>query len=141
MFKRIAGALIAATLCSAMPILADPLPAVYLERFSGTYSTDCDDMQADRLTILVDKLIFTSGDDELVAKDILTNMSYWGRMPPDGFEIALLAGFEADTSLVFLIHSDEQGIYILLEEDTTSDDEARYYKCECGKVQHATPVR
>ena len=128
MLKQISGAVLAATLCSAIPVLAEPLHPVYLEKYGGTYSTNCDDAEADRLSILVDRLVFTSGDDEVVAEDILTNVSYWGRMAPEGFELALIAGFKA-SGLVFLIHSDEQGTYILFEEDTSSEDETRYYKC------------
>ena len=129
MLNRITAALLTATVCSSIQVLADPLHTVYLEKYGGTYSTDCDDAQANRLSILADKLVFTSSDDEVVAEDILTNVSYWGRMPPEGFELAMIAGFKAN-GLVFLIHSDEHGFYILLEEDTTSDEETRYYKCK-----------
>lgn len=130
MLKRIAGALLAATLCSTTPILAEPLHEVYLEKYGGTYSTNCDDAEADRLAILADRLVFTSGDEEVIAEDILTNVSYWGRMAPEGFELALLAGLDPENSLTFLVHSNEQGPYILLESHPTSDDETRYYKCE-----------
>ena len=78
--------------------LAEPLHPVYLESYGGTYSTNCDNAETVRLTILVDRLVLTDGDDEVVAEDILTNASYWGRMPPEGFEIALIAGLEADSS-------------------------------------------
>ena len=129
MLNRITAALLTATLCSSIQVLADPLHPVYLEKYGGTYSTDCDDAQANRLSILADKLVFTGSSDEVVAEDILANVSYWGRMPPEGWEIALMAGLKAD-SLMFLIYSDEQGIYILLEDDTKFDEEARYYKCK-----------
>ena len=35
-----------------------------------------------------------------------------------------------DTSLMFLIYSDEQGMYILFEEQNNYGDETRYDKCE-----------
>ena len=130
MLKRIVGALLSATLCSTTSVLAEPLHPVYLEKYGGTYSTDCNDTEANRLTVSADQLVFTSADDEVVAEDILTNLSYWGRMPPDGWEIALLAGLNPDTSLMFLIYSDEQGMYILFEEQNNYGDETRYDKCE-----------
>ncbi len=111
---------------------------MYLERYGGTYSTDCDDAQDERLTIFEDRLVFADADRERVAEDILVNVSYWGRAAPEGFELALIGGLEADTALVFLIHSDEQGIYILLDphpfetenNNANMSDETRYYKCK-----------
>jgi len=137
MLKQFAGALLTAILCSTTPVLAEPLHPVYLEKYGGTYSTDCDNKQADRLTVLAEKLVFTSGDNDVVAEDILSNVSYWGRMTPDGWEIALLAGLDPANSLTFLIYSDEQGIYVVLEEFPRPDAETRYYKCESGETQNA----
>jgi len=139
MFNTRATVLLAAAICAAASAWAEPLPPVYVERYAGTYSTDCDDERAARLSIFEDRLVFADTDLELVAEDILTNVSYWGRMPPEGFELALIAGFKAN-GLVFLIHRDEQGVYILLEEDATFDGKSRYYKCESGETQHATPA-
>ena len=138
MFKLRAIGLFTSAMCAATAAWAEPLDPVYFERYGGTYSTDCDDAQAERLTVFEDRLVFADGDRELVAEDVLANAFFWGRMPPEGFEIALIGGLKPESSLSFLLNSDEQGLYILLEwhpdgtENTDADtgDEIRYYKCE-----------
>jgi hypothetical protein len=138
MFKPGAIGVFAGAMCATIAVWAEPLDPVYLERYGGTYSTNCDDVQGERLSVFEDRLLLANGDREWVAEDILSDVYYWGRMPPDNFEIALMAGSEPDTTLVFLVHSGKQRLYILLEEhpDRTtntgadSGEENRYFKCE-----------
>lgn len=124
--------LCASAMCVTAAVLAEPLHPVYLAKYGGTYAENCDDAYGERLAILEDRLTFTDGELESVAKDILPSLSYWGRMPPEGFEIALLAGEAPGTSLMFLIYYDDEGLFILLDgrADDPSNDETRFRKCE-----------
>ncbi len=113
-------------------VLADPLAPVYLEKYGGTYAKNCDDAHGERVSVLEERLTFTDGEVESVAEDILPSLSYWGRMPPEDFEIALLAGDAPDTSLMFLVYRDDEGLFILFDgrPDDPSNDGARFRKCE-----------
>ena len=59
------------------PATANPLDPAYLKLYGGTYSANCSDALADRLKVLADRLIFASGNRELVAKGIEADVSYW----------------------------------------------------------------
>ncbi len=141
MLQNTALALLIAALWAAGPSQADPLSPEYLTRFGGTYSADCSDAKADRLTILADRLIFASGNRELVASDIFADVYFWGRQPPDDFEIALMGELEPDRGLLFLVYSDKQGLYIRLDghPDVLNDighspeDVTRYYMCDSSQ--------
>lgn len=113
-------------------VLAEPLPPVYLEKYGGTYAKDCEDAQSERVSIFEDRLTSTDGEVESVAEDILPSLFYWGRMPPEGFEIALLAGDSPATSLMFLVYSDDDGLFILFDgrPGDPSNADAQYRKCE-----------
>ena len=113
-------------------VLADPLQPVYLEKYGGTYARNCADPQGERVSVLEDRLTYADGEAEKVAEDILPNLSYWGRMTPDDFEIALLAGETPDTSLLFLVYRDDEGFFILFDgqPDDPSNDGARFRKCD-----------
>ena len=132
MYKLVAICILIGATGVTPAVLAETLPPVYLEKYGGTYAKNCADAQGERVSILEDRLTFTDGEVESVAKDILPSLSYWGRMPPDGFEIALLAGDTPDTSLMFLVYHDDEGLFILFDgrPDDPSNDGAKFRKCE-----------
>ena len=115
---------------------AEPLPDVYLDAYGGTYSMDCGDPNADHVQVHVDRLVFSGQGEEWVGTDILPSLSYWGRNPPPGFEIALLGG-EGPESVLLQIYADEAGKYILLEgyvellaeNGEEHAEEPKFYRC------------
>ena len=137
MLRRIALVLLAATLYPASISQASPLDPAYLKLYGGTYSANCSDARADRLKVLADRLVFTSGNRELVAKDIEADVSYWGKSPPGNFEIALMGEVSPERGLLFLVYSDKRGLYIQLDghPDVLKDighspeDETQYFLC------------
>lgn len=131
-FKLFATSMLIGAIGATPAVVADPLPSVYLERYGGTYALDCEDAHGERVSVQEDRLTLNDGDVELVAEDILTNLSYWGRMPPEDFEIAMLAGDTPDTSLMFLVYRDADGLFILFDgrPDDPSNQDAQYRKCE-----------
>ena len=126
-----------ALLITALPATAltqeETLDPNFADDVAGTYSLDCADPDADHLMVFIDKLVFSGADEEIVAAGVMSAFSYYGRMPPEGFEVALLG---VGGPLTFEVYSDEQGRYILAEgypEDfgrgESSDEEYRFYRC------------
>jgi len=116
------------------------LDRAYLEQYGGSYSADCEDDRADRLKVLLYRMVFESKKEELVTEDIEANASYWGDSPPEDFEIAFMGKVKKDRGLLFLVYGDEQGPYIQLDGDPrilkgighSPGEETRYYRCSPG---------
>jgi hypothetical protein len=118
----------------------NPLDPAYLEQYGGTYSVDCEDDRADRLKVLIYRMVFESKKEELVTEDIEANVSYWGNSPPEDFEIAFTGTVKKDRGLLFLVYGSEQGPYIQMDGDPkilkgigrAPGEETRYHRCWAG---------
>jgi len=145
-FTRKLGAIfvLAGAISVTTATLAEPLDPVYMERYGGTYARNCSDAASERVSVHENQLIFTDGKREWVASDMLPNVFYWGRMPPEDFEIALLARNPQAASMIVLIYRDEDGLYLVFEggapnTDNDTDDDIRYLGSEMISDPNSDP--
>lgn len=83
----IAPALVLGALMATAVSWAD-VPRVHpsaLERFGGTWSSDCDNPRAPRVTVSADALVFEASGERSVGREVFSGYSYYGPSSPENF--------------------------------------------------------
>lgn len=93
------------------------------KRWGGTYLSDCANNASPRITVFEEALVFLEGDKRIASSQVQAAFSYFGRSPPEGYEVALLGDISEERQLLAIVHHDDEGYYILLDADPKTRDQ------------------
>lgn len=96
----------------------DGLDKHTMETFGGTYVSDCANNAAPRLTIFQDALVYLEGKTRIAGSKVMTAASYYGENVAETYRFAILSEPDDQSQLIFVVHEDAEGYYVVLDGDT-----------------------
>src|SRR5258705_2549950 len=115
-----------ARLALAMVLLASSRPAWceggldadVMERYGGTYLSDCKNPASPRVTVFENALVFIQGDKRITAQASVQNApSYFGQSPPENFDTLLMGEIPGGETLMLMVYADGNDLSIKLDGD------------------------
>jgi hypothetical protein len=89
------------------------LDADALKLYGGTYSSDCRNPKATRLTVAADGLLVDEQGRRMTGRNVQAAYAFFGQSAPPEFQVALLSEVQG-SQLIFIIFRDNSGQYVRL---------------------------
>ena len=127
---------VVALICSVGTTNAtEVLEPEFVSSYGGVYSTNCGDSNAENIEITKDKISVGTTAGSKVFKDLMTDLSFYGRSPPKNFENAVIA-----KDLSFAIYKNAKGVYLKdVDSSVLPKTLGKKQFLFCGKTK-STPV-
>lgn len=139
------GAVAALIFALSTPLWAqNRLDAEALKLYGGTYSTDCGNPKATRLTVVADALMVDEQGKRMTGRSLQAAYAFFGQAAPPEYQVALLSDVQG-SQLIFVVFRDSSGQYIRLDGEPKVHAALgkallgrKYFSCGGAKSESAT---
>jgi hypothetical protein len=89
-----------------------------VEAFGGTYAADCHKAASVRAVVAADRLAVEGSGKRVESHDVQRAVTYAGGGQPVGYQGSLFGDVPGGEPLVFHVHRDAKGLYLVVDADT-----------------------